>query len=149
MDALIHIVIFNEDNYYENNGFAYSEWKNVENEFLSYQKKERKAKGGTLRYIDHSYEGTATQYVNQVGEWSLKESKGNIDFKLSNLFSNIIEKAYPSREAPGKSSIPLYMPLKIGFIGNRLSGKTIIASKIAAKYGIMIIDPKTMLSEAF
>jgi dephospho-CoA kinase len=41
------------------------------------------------------------------------------------------------------------MPLKIGFVGDRLSGKSSIANKIAAKYGIMIIDPKTILKESF
>ena len=40
------------------------------------------------------------------------------------------------------------MPLKIGFVGNRLSGKSSIATKIAAKYGINIIDPKALLKEA-
>ena len=41
------------------------------------------------------------------------------------------------------------MPLKIGFIGNRLSGKSSIANKIANKYGVTIVDPKSILNEAF
>ena len=39
LDALIHIVISNEDNYYTNNGFLYSEWKEVEKDFLKFQRK--------------------------------------------------------------------------------------------------------------
>ena len=41
------------------------------------------------------------------------------------------------------------MPLKIGFVGSHLSGKSLIAEKIAAKYGVTIINPKTILSQAF
>ena len=60
----------------------------------------------------------------------------------------MIEKAYPQKETPAKGDVPLYMPLKIGFVGNRLSGKSSIASKIASKYGVSIIDPKVLLKEA-
>jgi len=40
------------------------------------------------------------------------------------------------------------MPLKIGFVGSRLSGKSSIANKIAAKYDVPILDPKAILKEA-
>ena len=65
---------------------------------------------------------------------------------MAQVLTNIIEKAYPPKEAPSKSDVPLYMPLKIGFIGNRLSGKSSIANKIASKYGVTIIDPKAILN---
>ena len=41
------------------------------------------------------------------------------------------------------------MPIKIGFLGNRLSGKSVISGKVAAKYGITVIDPKLILNEAY
>ena len=41
------------------------------------------------------------------------------------------------------------MPLKIGFIGNHLSGKSVIIEKCASKYGIMTIDPVSLLKQAF
>jgi dephospho-CoA kinase len=41
------------------------------------------------------------------------------------------------------------MPLKIGFIGDHLTGKTTISQKIANKYGVMIINPASIISEAF
>lgn len=42
------------------------------------------------------------------------------------------------------------MPLRIGVSGNRLSGKTTQIKKLLAKYsGLVLIDPKKILTEAF
>ncbi len=41
------------------------------------------------------------------------------------------------------------MPLKIGFVGHNLSGKTILSQKIAQKYGIVFINPVAIITEAF
>jgi dephospho-CoA kinase len=48
-----------------------------------------------------------------------------------------------------KSDIPLYLPLKIAFVGDRLSGKSSVAQKIGSKYGIMVINPQNVINEAF
>jgi adenylate kinase family enzyme len=41
------------------------------------------------------------------------------------------------------------MPLKIGFIGNSLSGKTALSQRLAQKYGLVYINPVSIISEAF
>lgn len=41
------------------------------------------------------------------------------------------------------------MPLKIGFVGNSLSGKTTFSQKIAQKYGAVLINPVQVIAEAF
>lgn len=41
------------------------------------------------------------------------------------------------------------MPLKIGFVGNSLSGKTTISQKLAQKYSVVLINPVQVLAEAF
>ncbi len=41
------------------------------------------------------------------------------------------------------------MPLKISFVGNTLSGKTTLSQKLAQKYGLVVINPVSILSEAF
>jgi hypothetical protein len=61
----------------------------------------------------------------------------------------LIDTAFPPKEAPEKSDVPLYMPLKICFLGNKLSGKTTLSQKISSKYGVLIINPVTVLAEAF
>lgn len=61
---------------------------------------------------------------------------------------NLTSKAYPSNDTPPKTDIPLYMPLKVAFIGDRLSGKSTIAEKIANKYGIICINPRNIIKEA-
>ena len=58
LEALIHIVITNEDDYYTNKGFTYSEWKGIEKQFMKFEKKEKRTKCSS-RYIDQSYEGNA------------------------------------------------------------------------------------------
>lgn len=40
------------------------------------------------------------------------------------------------------------MPLKVAFIGDRLSGKSTIAERIANKYGIICINPRNIIKEA-
>lgn len=37
------------------------------------------------------------------------------------------------------------MPLKIGLLGDRLSGKTTISQKLAGKYGVIIINPQAII----
>ncbi len=58
----------------------------------------------------------------------------------------MIEKAHPPLELPPKKDIPLYMPLKIGLVGNHLSGKTTLAQQISNKYGVMIINPQQVIN---
>lgn len=41
------------------------------------------------------------------------------------------------------------MPLKISFVGDSLSGKTTLSQKIAQKYGIIFINPVSVIAEAF
>lgn len=41
------------------------------------------------------------------------------------------------------------MPLKVAFVGNSLSGKTTISQKLSQKYGLVFINPVSILSEAF
>lgn len=38
------------------------------------------------------------------------------------------------------------MPLKISFIGDSLSGKTTLAQKLVAKYGIVLINPVQIIN---
>jgi adenylate kinase family enzyme len=38
------------------------------------------------------------------------------------------------------------MPLKIGFIGNSLSGKTALSQRLAQKYGIIYINPVAIIT---
>jgi adenylate kinase family enzyme len=41
------------------------------------------------------------------------------------------------------------MPLKIAFVGNSLAGKTTISQKLSQKFGIIFINPVSIISEAF
>jgi adenylate kinase family enzyme len=41
------------------------------------------------------------------------------------------------------------MPLKMSFVGDSLSGKTALAQKLIAKYGITLINPVQIINEAF
>jgi adenylate kinase family enzyme len=41
------------------------------------------------------------------------------------------------------------MPLKIAFLGDSLSGKTIFSQKLSQKYGIILINPVSIIIEAF
>jgi adenylate kinase family enzyme len=43
----------------------------------------------------------------------------------------------------------LHVPIKIGFLGDSLSGKTTIAQKICHKYGLILINPVQLINEAF
>jgi len=37
------------------------------------------------------------------------------------------------------------MPVKIGFVGDSLSGKSTISQKLSAKYGVIVINPHTVI----
>lgn len=41
------------------------------------------------------------------------------------------------------------MPLKIGLAGDKSSVKTTLALKLSEKYGVIIINPVTIINEAF
>jgi adenylate kinase family enzyme len=47
---------------------------------------------------------------------------------------------------PDNKKIPLYMPLKIGLLGDQLSGKTTLSQKISQKYGVIFINPASIIS---
>lgn len=40
------------------------------------------------------------------------------------------------------------MPLKMGLLGDHLAGKTTIAQKLSSKYGVVIINPQAIITEA-
>jgi len=40
------------------------------------------------------------------------------------------------------------MPLKMSLLGDHLSGKTTISHKLSAKYGVVIINPQAVITEA-
>ena len=41
------------------------------------------------------------------------------------------------------------MPLKLSFVGDSLSGKTTLAQKLITKYGIVLINPVQIITDAF
>ena len=56
--------------YNQNNGFTYFEWKSIENQFLTHQKQEKKAKDQS-RFIDNAYQSKAKDFVCNRGEWKI------------------------------------------------------------------------------
>jgi len=65
------------------------------------------------------------------------------------LLDELIDQAYPKKALPEKQNLPLYMPLRVGFSGNRLSGKTTQVKKLLSKYpSLILIDPKKILTDA-
>jgi predicted NACHT family NTPase len=66
--------------------------------------------------------------------------------QLSEAISSVISIGFPERAAPEKNNIPLYMPLKISLVGDSLVGKTTLSQKIAQKYGIVFINPVSIIS---
>jgi hypothetical protein len=68
---------------------------------------------------------------------------------MSNVLENLINVAYPMNQPAAKSNVPLYMPLKLGFVGNTLSGKTTLSQKLAQKYNLILINPQQIINEAF
>lgn len=57
----------------------------------------------------------------------------------------LIDKIYPSLKGPEKSTIPLYMPVKLGVTGSSLSGRRTQAAKLANRYGLVVIDPNDII----
>lgn len=41
------------------------------------------------------------------------------------------------------------MPLKIGFVGKSQAGKSTYSQKICQKFGIVLINPASVIAEAF
>lgn len=80
------------------------------------------------------------------------DAKGHISSQqkeLAQLVDGLIEQAYPKKAEPQSSNVPLYMPLRIGLSGNKLSGKSTQVKKLMQKYpNLVLIDPKKILTEA-
>lgn len=113
---------------------------------MSFEKKDKRIKDHS-RYVDSSYESKAKEYVKQEGVWQPDAERKQNKLELAEVLSTLIGKAYPMAEPPKKNDkLPLYMPLKLGLVGDSLSGKTTIAQKLNTKYGVILINPHAIIN---
>lgn len=119
------------------------------------QKKKGKAKGKNAEYfVDFStFNSILKQYLEGSGSWKNyhweeREDEPNNE-GLTLFVEKLISRAYPNQPLPEDPELPLNMPLKISMNGSRLAGKTSLSAKLSEKYGIPIINPTELLTEAF
>jgi cytidylate kinase len=62
--------------------------------------------------------------------------------------SAIINKAHPNKQLPQISKPPLHMPLKLCIFGPRATGKSTQLARLAERYGLLIINPTDIITEA-
>lgn len=89
-------------------------------------------------------------YLNQKAYWA-PISVAPVDLRrnaLAEPLQQLISIVHPPGERPVKPDLPLYMPLKLSVIGSTLSGRKTQAQKLAARYGLVYIDPYEVVKEA-
>ena len=106
-------------------------------------------------YVDLSAEEqTFKDYIKREGDWSIYNNKEEVEkqfqnHEMANIVNKLIDHAYPPKPIPQNNDIHISnLPLKMTFVGNKLSGKSTMSQKLSEKYGLALIDPTKIVKEA-